>query len=71
MQSQENNKAKGQGKPDLAKDKKKQLTFTLHIGGKQVDELTPEQTERMAERLSKVMSVYYTAHMDEYKKIKI
>ena len=70
MQSQEIVKAEVKvHKPGLAKDKKKQLTVTLHIGGKQVDELTTEQCERMAERLSKVMGVYYTAHPDEFQKI--
>ena len=49
--------------------KEKKLTCTFHIEGKQVDKLTPEQTERMAERLSEVMSIYYTAHHDEYKQI--
>lgn len=47
----------------------KELTCTFFVGGKQVDKLTPEQTERMAERLSEVMSIYYTAHHDEYKKM--
>ncbi len=46
------------------------LTVTLHIGGKQVDRLTDEQCERMADRLSETMSRYYTAHADEYMKIK-
>jgi hypothetical protein len=46
------------------------LTVTLHIGGKQVDKLTPEQSERMAERLSEAMSIYYTAHPDEFAKLK-
>jgi len=49
---------------------KKPLTATIHIGGKQVDELTEEQLERMAQRLTERMSIYYTAHIDEYKKIK-
>ena len=49
---------------------KKPLTGTIHIGGKQVDELTEEQLERMAQRLTEAMSIYYTAHLDEYKKIK-
>jgi len=49
--------------------KEKKLTVTLHIGGKQVDKLTPEQTERMAERLFETMSLYYTANPEEYKKI--
>jgi hypothetical protein len=46
------------------------LTVTLHIGGKQVDKLTPEQSERMAQRLSQTMSLYYTAHPEEYSKLK-
>lgn len=46
------------------------LTVTLHIGGKQIDKLTTEQSERMAERLSESMSLYYTAHPEEYKKMK-
>ena len=45
------------------------LTVTLHIGGEQVERLTPEQSERMAQRLSEAMSVYYTAHPDEYQQI--
>lgn len=50
--------------------KQKPLTVTLHIGGKQVDRLTDEQCERMANRLSETMSRYYTAHSDEYQKLK-
>ena len=46
------------------------LTVTLHIGGKQVDTLTAEQSERMAERLTEAMSSYYTAHPDEFAKLK-
>ena len=46
------------------------LTVTLHIGGKQVDTLTPEQRERIAQKLSKAMSIYYTAHPEEYSKLK-
>lgn len=48
----------------------KPLTVTLHIGGKQVERLTPEQSERMAQRLSEAMSTYYTAHPDEFIRIK-
>lgn len=73
MQSQELNNAEVKvHKPDLAKDKRKgkELTVTLFVGGKQVDTLTPEQRERMAQRLSKTMSIYYTAHPDEFQKIK-
>lgn len=50
--------------------KEKKLTVTLHIGGKQVDKLTPEQTERIAQRLSETMSLYYTANPEEYREIK-
>ena len=46
------------------------LTVTLHIGGKQVDKLTPEQSERIANRLSEAMSIYYTAHPEELRKMK-
>ena len=49
---------------------KNTLTVTLHIGGKQVDKLTAEQSERMAQRLSETMSLYYTAHPEEFSKIK-
>ena len=56
-------------KPDLAKEKKG-LTVTLFIGDKQIEELTPEQSERLAKRLSKMMSSYYSAHPSEYQKLK-
>ena len=72
MQSQEikNSKVKVRT-PDLAKDKKKKLlTVTLYVGGKQVDTLSAEQRERMSKVLSERMSVYYTAHLDEFLKIK-
>lgn len=46
------------------------LTVSLHIGGKQVDRLTPNQTERMAQRLEETMSLYYTANPEEYREIK-
>ena len=48
----------------------KPLTVTFHIGGKQIDKLTTEQCEKMAQRLSETMSLYYTSHRDEYQKIK-
>jgi hypothetical protein len=48
----------------------KPLTVTLHIGGKRVDTLTTEQREKMAQRLSEAMSLYYTAHPDEFRKLK-
>lgn len=50
--------------------KNAKLTCTFYIGGKQVEKLTPEQSERIAQRLSEVMSLYYTNHPEEFKKIK-
>ena len=55
---------------ELSMSKDKLLTGTIYIGGKQVDKLTAEQCERMAERLSDAMSTYYTAHLKEYSKLK-
>jgi hypothetical protein len=46
------------------------LTVTFHIGGKQVDKLTTEQCERMAQKFSEVTSTYYTSHLEEFLKIK-
>ena len=50
--------------------KTKPLTVTLHINGKQVDTLTDEQREKMAQKLSEAMSIYYSNHPEEYQKIK-
>jgi hypothetical protein len=49
---------------------KNTLTVTLHIGSKQVDKLTADQSDRMARRLSEAMSLYYTAHPKEFAEIK-
>jgi hypothetical protein len=46
------------------------LTVTFHIGDKQIDKLTSEQADRMAERLSEAMSLYYTAHPQEFTNLK-
>ena len=46
------------------------LTVTLHIGGKQVDKLTAEQCERMADRLSETMSRYYSNNILEFRRLK-
>ena len=45
------------------------LTYTIYVGNQQVDKLTPEQIDKMAERIGEAMSTYYTAHPDEYRKI--
>ena len=50
--------------------KSRPLTVTLHIGGKQVEKLSDEQCERMAQKLSETMSLYYTAKPKEYLKLK-
>lgn len=50
-------------------DKKKPLTVTLHINGKQVDTLTEEQREKMAQKLGEVVSRYYSNHPEEYLKL--
>lgn len=47
----------------------RELTYTIYVGGKQVDRLTPEQLDRMAEKIGEAMSIYYTAHPEEYRKI--
>ena len=48
----------------------KPITVTLYVGDKQVDTLTEEQRERVAQRMSEAMSLYYTAHPEEYKRLK-
>ena len=50
--------------------KEKPLTATFYIGGKQVDTLTEEQLDKMAQKLGDTMSLYYTAHPEELKKMK-
>lgn len=50
--------------------KQQKLTYSFYVGGQPVEKLTPEQTKRMAERIGETMSLYYTAHPDEYKRFK-
>ena len=45
------------------------LTYSIYVGGKPVDHLTPEQLDRMAARIGEAMSMYYSNHPDEYRKI--
>lgn len=47
----------------------KELTVTLYVGGKQVETLTEEQKEKMAQRLSESMSHYYSANLEEFQRI--
>lgn len=51
--------------------KEKKLTCTFFVGGKQVDELSPEHLDKMAQRLGETMSIYYSQHPDEYKQLKL
>ena len=51
-------------------EKTKKLTCTFFVGGMPVKELPPEHLDKMAKRIGDAMSVYYTAHPEEYKKIK-
>lgn len=50
--------------------KDKPLTVTFYIGGKQVDKLTDEQCDRLVERISEAASIYYTAHPEEFLRLK-
>lgn len=70
MQSQDNAVKEG-FTPDLAKEKNKGLTVTLHIGDVQIDTLTTEQRKRMSERLSKTMNTYYSLHPTEYEQFNV
>ena len=48
----------------------KKLTFSLHLGEKQIENLSPEQQEQISQKLSEQMSTYYTANSAEFQKIK-
>ena len=50
--------------------KEQKLTCTFYVNGVQVDKLTPEHLDKMAQRLGEVMSIYYTANINEYKALK-
>lgn len=50
--------------------KEKPLTCTFFVGGKPIERLTPEQLDRMAERIGEVMSSYYSNHVDEYRNLR-
>ena len=50
--------------------KEQKLTCTFFVGGVKVDKLSPEYLEKMSQRLGEVMSIYYTAHPEEYKRLK-
>lgn len=50
--------------------KNTKLTVTLHIGGKQIEKLSPEQQKKISQKLSEQMSTFYTANSAEFQKIK-
>ena len=47
----------------------KQITVKLYIGNQEIETLTEEHREKIAERLSKEMSLYYTNNPNEYEKV--
>ena len=48
----------------------KQLTCTFFVGGVPVEKITCEQAATMAQRIGETLSNYYTAHPEEYSKLK-
>lgn len=50
--------------------KEQKLTCTFFVGSKPVEKLTPEHLEKISQRLGEVMSIYYTAHSEEYRTLK-
>lgn len=52
------------------KKKKKELTVTLYVDGKQVETLTEAQRQVVADRFSEALSRYYSRHPEEYLKIR-
>ena len=48
----------------------KALTCTYYVSGKQVERLTPEHLDKMAQRIGETLSKFYSVHPDEYRKIK-
>ena len=47
----------------------KKITVKLYIGNQEIETLTEEQRQKIAERLSKEMSLYYTNNPNEYEKV--
>ena len=50
--------------------KKQEYKILLYLGDKQVETLPQEVREKISQRLSKQMSIYYTARPQEFQKIK-
>lgn len=49
--------------------KQQKLTYSFYVAGVQVDKLTPEHKQKIGERLSEAMSLYYSQHPLEYQKL--
>lgn len=49
---------------------KKPLTVVLYYKGEQVETLPQEARDRISERLTVVMSAYFSAHPEEYSAVK-
>lgn len=45
---------------------RKEITVNFYIGNTKIDRLTPEQKDVMTHRMSDALSLYYTAHPEEY-----
>ena len=50
--------------------KKQPIKILLYRGGEQIQSLPQEQRDDISKRLSEQMSTFYTAHPQEYQKIK-
>ena len=50
--------------------KRKEITVSFYIGGKKVDTIPPEFTQKICKKFSEVFSRYYSEHPDEWEKIK-
>lgn len=48
----------------------KPLTVVLYYKGEQVETLPQEARDKISQRLTEVMSTYYTAHPEEYRAVK-
>ncbi len=49
--------------------KRKEITASFYIGDKKVDKLPEDYKEKMSQRLSETMSIYYAAHPDQFRRL--
>lgn len=45
------------------------MTCTFYVGDQKVEKLTAEQLERMSERLSEAMTLYYSRHPEQFARL--